>query len=100
MTILNDGTGPEDVLNEKCGADFVKVGQKAAKNFEGFVDGERCASIDGDADRLVYFYTDKSEGFVLLDGDKIATLSEYIKSEQSITTQLTTKISNLNILIL
>lgn len=77
VTILNDGTGPQDVLNEACGADFVKVGQKAAKNFEGFVDGERCASIDGDADRLVYFYTDKSEGFVLLDGDKIATLSKF-----------------------
>ena len=77
VTILNDGTGPQDVLNEGCGADFVKVGQKAAKKFEGFVDGERCASIDGDADRLVYFYTDKSEGFVLLDGDKIATLSKF-----------------------
>ena len=61
VTILNDGTGPQDVLNEGCGADFVKVGQKAAKKFEGFVDGERCASIDGDADRLVYFYTDKSD---------------------------------------
>ena len=36
----------------------------------------RCASIDGDADRLVYFYTDKTDGFVLLDGDKIATLSK------------------------
>jgi phosphoacetylglucosamine mutase len=59
VTILNDGTRADDVLNEGCGADFVKVGQKAAKHLDGFVDGERCASIDGDADRLVYFYTDK-----------------------------------------
>jgi len=74
VSILNDGTHTDDVLNENCGADFVKVGQKSPKNFEGFVDGERCASIDGDADRLVYFYTNKNDGFVLLDGDKIATL--------------------------
>ena len=78
MTILNDGTGPDDVLNEACGADFVKVGQKPAKNCESFVEGERCASIDGDADRLIYFYSDKAEGFVMLDGDKIATLSKHL----------------------
>ena len=41
MTIFNDGTKDDDVLNEACGADFVKVGQKQAKNLEGFVDGER-----------------------------------------------------------
>ena len=38
---MNDGTKSDDVLNESCGADFVKVTQKAAKNLEGFVDGER-----------------------------------------------------------
>jgi hypothetical protein len=41
VTILNDGTKSNDVLNELCGADFVKVNQKPPKNFEGFVDGER-----------------------------------------------------------
>lgn len=35
----------------------------------------RAASLDGDADRLVYYYLDKNETFRLLDGDKIATLS-------------------------
>lgn len=34
----------------------------------------RCASIDGDADRVVYFYIDKNKKFHLLDGDRIATL--------------------------
>ncbi len=34
----------------------------------------RAASLDGDADRLVYFYVDSSGTFRLLDGDKIATL--------------------------
>lgn len=36
---------------------------------------ERCASLDGDADRLVYYYTDNSGVFHLLDGDRIATLA-------------------------
>lgn len=36
--------------------------------------GTRAASLDGDADRLVYFYRDTQGNFKLLDGDKIATL--------------------------
>lgn len=67
----------DDGLNEKCGADFVKVGQKIPKNFEKFVNGERCVTIDGDADRVIYFYTTEEEGFVMLDGDRIATLSKF-----------------------
>lgn len=34
----------------------------------------RCVSIDGDADRIVYFFTDENNQFFLLDGDRIATL--------------------------
>ncbi len=42
--------------------------------------GERCCSFDGDADRIVYYYTDSKDCFHLLDGDKIATLiSTYLK---------------------
>lgn len=36
--------------------------------------GVRAASLDGDADRLVYYYIDPNGAFQLLDGDKIATL--------------------------
>lgn len=40
----------------------------------------RCVSIDGDADRIVYFYLDENSRFHLLDGDRIATLvAGYIK---------------------
>jgi phosphoacetylglucosamine mutase len=35
---------------------------------------ERCCSLDGDADRLVYYYKDDKDTFHLLDGDRIATL--------------------------
>lgn len=42
--------------------------------------GERGCSFDGDADRIVYYYTDSEEKFHLLDGDKIATLiSTFLK---------------------
>lgn len=35
---------------------------------------ERCVTIDGDADRVVYYYTDEQNKFHLMDGDRIATL--------------------------
>lgn len=36
--------------------------------------GQRGCSLDGDADRLMYFYLDESGQFRMLDGDKIAAL--------------------------
>lgn len=35
----------------------------------------RCASLDGDADRIIYYFVDSDNHFRLLDGDKIATLA-------------------------
>lgn len=35
----------------------------------------RCASLDGDADRIVYYFNDSDGTFRLLDGDRIATLA-------------------------
>lgn len=36
--------------------------------------GQRACSLDGDADRLMYYYLDHNGGFKMLDGDKIAAL--------------------------
>lgn len=36
---------------------------------------DRCASLDGDADRLIYYFIDQSNVFRMLDGDRIATLA-------------------------
>ena len=36
---------------------------------------DRCASYDGDADRIIYYYIDTDNNFHLLDGDRIATLA-------------------------
>lgn len=38
------------------------------------VAGGRFASLDGDADRLIYFYFNDNSKFSMLDGDKIALL--------------------------
>ena len=42
---------------------------------------ERSASLDGDADRLVYYYMDDEKQFHLLDGDKIATMAAMFLGE-------------------
>ncbi|XP_034556024.1 phosphoacetylglucosamine mutase [Notolabrus celidotus] len=77
LSLFNDGS--EGKLNYQCGADFVKVQQKPPKGMKMNL-GERSCSFDGDADRIVYYYTDPEGKFHLLDGDKIATLiSTFLK---------------------
>lgn len=77
ISLYNDGTVGK--LNFQCGADYVKVQQRAPAGFE-MKPGERCCSFDGDADRIIYYYSDSEGRFHLLDGDKIATLiSTYLK---------------------
>lgn len=41
----------------QCGADFVKVDQTFPKGLTDQQKVGRCASFDGDADRLVYYTT-------------------------------------------
>lgn len=69
IQLVNTGDG---VLNHECGADFVKLYQKAPNNAHP-VEGTHYASFDGDADRVVFFYF-KAGQFRLLDGDRIAVL--------------------------
>ncbi|XP_061845453.1 phosphoacetylglucosamine mutase isoform X1 [Colius striatus] len=71
IRLYNDGT--KEKLNHLCGADFVKVHQQPPRGLV-MEPGERCCSFDGDADRIVYYYTDTTGRFHLIDGDKIATL--------------------------
>ena len=58
----------------QCGADFVKTGQRAPPSSQA-APLTRCASLDGDADRIVYYFIDSDSTFRLLDGDRIATLA-------------------------
>lgn len=61
-------------INYQCGADFVKTQQKPPNGLPEVEFNTRCCSVDGDADRLVYFFIDENAKFHLLDGDRIATL--------------------------
>ncbi|CAD1808058.1 Phosphoglucomutase/phosphomannomutase, alpha/beta/alpha domain I family protein [Candida parapsilosis] len=73
FTIVNGDYEKPDLLNYECGADFVKTNQKLPKNVQP-VSNKLYASFDGDADRLICYYKDSNDAFVLLDGDKISTL--------------------------
>ncbi|CAI0401614.1 unnamed protein product [Linum tenue] len=83
-------TGKEGVLNEGVGADFVQKEKILPQEFGPKDVGIRCASLDGDADRLVYFTlpSESSSKIDLVDGDKILTLfAVFIKEQLSILTE-------------
>ncbi|KAG0246292.1 Phosphoacetylglucosamine mutase [Mortierella sp. GBAus27b] len=74
VNIINDDTEDASKLNLNAGADYVKTQQRAPVGLK-LAAGERYASFDGDADRIVYYYQDEDGTFKLLDGDKIAGLA-------------------------
>lgn len=59
----------------QCGADHVKTTQTPPEGVP-LNPFKKCVSVDGDADRIVYYYTDDSGKLFLLDGDRIATLGK------------------------
>ncbi|KAF2274158.1 Phosphoacetylglucosamine mutase [Westerdykella ornata] len=73
ITVINDNVIKPDSLNVECGADYVKTNQRAPPSSKAGPN-DRCCSLDGDADRVVYYFKDDSNVFHLLDGDRIATL--------------------------
>ncbi|KAL6178519.1 hypothetical protein ACLB2K_050037 [Fragaria x ananassa] len=75
------------VLNEGVGADYVQKEKVAPSGFGSQDVGIRCCSLDGDADRLVYFIvpSTSSSRIELVDGDKILSLfAVFIKEQLSI----------------
>jgi len=87
------GDGP---LNENCGAEFVQKQQKFPRFYTNQLNSDSnsidenefitsmdyVASLDGDADRIVFHYKNERGNFVLLDGDKIAILvSSFVQEE-------------------
>jgi len=91
--LLNTDIRGKGVLNFKCGADFVKVDQKIPSGLTVEQSKGKCASLDGDADRVVYYYTNSDGKFTLLDGDKIAALAAgFIKEQFAALTGLDVKV--------
>ncbi|KAL5519088.1 hypothetical protein ACEPAH_771 [Sanghuangporus vaninii] len=75
LQLVNTSINTEGALNNACGADFVKTSQRLPPSLSGILRaGQRACSLDGDADRLIYFYLDERNQFHLLDGDKISAL--------------------------
>ncbi|KAL6548211.1 hypothetical protein OROGR_008632 [Orobanche gracilis] len=73
----------EGVLNEGVGADYVQKEKVVPRGFGHADAGIRCASLDGDADRLVYFLVlPNSNKIDLVDGDKILSLFALFLKEQ------------------
>ncbi|KAK0392437.1 hypothetical protein NLU13_1932 [Sarocladium strictum] len=72
--VVNDDVLRPEVLNLDAGADFVKTKQRAPPNLKP-VAGARYCSLDGDADRLIYYMVDPETGFFMLDGDRISSLN-------------------------
>lgn len=77
---LRNVEGEPGSLNNSVGADYVQKEKRAPAHgsFETLGPSQRCVSVDGDADRLVYFrkkMDGSNENSVeLFDGDKIAAL--------------------------
>ena len=77
---LRNVAGEPGSLNNSVGADYVQKEKRAPAHgsFETLGPSQRCVSVDGDADRLVYFrkkMDGSNENSVeLFDGDKIAAL--------------------------
>ena len=94
--------GPKDgPVNLNCGSDFVQKNQRAPETAtcsrQSFVN-QRCASVDGDCDRLVYFSIEEEENsskknFLLCDGDKLSILVAFFLIEQIFLAGLAHKIS-------
>ncbi|KAI5285325.1 Phosphoacetylglucosamine Mutase [Ascosphaera aggregata] len=74
IKVVNDNVIQPESLNFECGADFVKTKQRAPPSSKA-AQLDRCASLDGDADRLVYYFLDSGNVFKLLDGDRISALA-------------------------
>ncbi|CAL9089367.1 unnamed protein product [Musa textilis] len=84
ISVKNTGKNGEGVLNESCGADYVQKEKVVPSGFGPDDVGIRCASLDGDADRLVYFLipSASSKNIDLIDGDKILSLFAVFIKEQ------------------
>jgi phosphoacetylglucosamine mutase len=75
LVLENTSTTTPGALNNACGADYVKTTQQLPPSLEGkLAPGRWGCSLDGDADRLMYFYINEKRQFRMLDGDKIAAL--------------------------
>lgn len=79
-TLVNTNTANFEMLNLCCGSDFVVNNKVLPCQLE--VRNHLYASLDGDADRIVFYYLNNKDEFQLLNGDKISALIAYYISNK------------------
>ena len=79
-TLVNTNTRHFEKLNHFCGSDFVVNNKVLPCKLE--VRNHLYASLDGDADRIVFYYLNEQSKFQLLNGDKISALIAYYISKK------------------
>ncbi|XP_057449713.1 phosphoacetylglucosamine mutase [Lotus japonicus] len=81
---VRNSSDDEGVLNDGAGADYVQKEKVVPRAFGSKDSGIRCASFDGDADRLVYFSVphESNSTIDLVDGDKMLSLFAIFIKEQ------------------
>lgn len=73
-----------DILNVRCGADYVYSKREIPVNFSlKGINGIKCCSFDGDADRIVYFHIkdEKENGNDLVNGTRLENSGNILKTE-------------------
>ncbi|CAK5023965.1 unnamed protein product [Meloidogyne enterolobii] len=97
VNLFNTNTNDGELLNNGCGADFVKIKTSLPSNFPTALPvGTRCASFDGDADRLIYFYPNLEGKICLLDGDHICAIFTKFINQQLNEAKTNGELINLN----
>jgi phosphoacetylglucosamine mutase len=66
------------MLNDQCGAEYAHKSKKVPRNYEHIKAKVSMACFDGDADRIVFFWLNDKNEYVLIDGDKISALAATI----------------------
>ena len=76
--VINTRIGEKHRLNQHCGSDYVVNNRKIPDTHISY--NTLYASLDGDADRVVFYFQDEQD-FYLLNGDKISALIAYYISK-------------------
>ncbi|UKZ73293.1 hypothetical protein TrVFT333_000936 [Trichoderma virens FT-333] len=78
VKVVNDDVLRPEVLNLDVSRNFaVPTSSRPSSEPPNFkpTPEARCCSLDGDADRLIYYWADPDSGFFMLDGDRISSLN-------------------------
>eukprot|EP01055_Gregarina_sp_Pseudo9_P000111 Gregarina_sp_Pseudo_9__110@NODE_1074_length_1904_cov_150_633244_g1006_i0_p1_GENE_NODE_1074_length_1904_cov_150_633244_g1006_i0NODE_1074_length_1904_cov_150_633244_g1006_i0_p1_ORF_typecomplete_len571_score79_68PGM_PMM_I/PF02878_16/3_8e10PGM_PMM_I/PF02878_16/3_3e08PGM_PMM_III/PF02880_16/2_5e12PGM_PMM_IV/PF00408_20/1_6e08PGM_PMM_II/PF02879_16/0_026DUF1850/PF08905_11/0_39_NODE_1074_length_1904_cov_150_633244_g1006_i01401852 len=76
LKVINEKPTAEVKLNDQCGAEHVQKNRLLPHGADKLPECSHCFSMDGDADRVVFFVVPgKGQPFKLLDGDRIAALA-------------------------